>query len=208
MIGLFGGTFDPVHHGHLQPANEVMRAVGLSEIRFIPAYNPPHRPAPAASAADRLAMTRLAINDTPGFVVDDCEIQRKGQSYTYDTVVYVTRMYPANGFCLLIGSDAFLTLNSWHRWTELMDRINIIVMHRPGVALADNLPEWAQGHGCHSLSEFHETQSGRVWVQQVTPVDVSATNIRAALQNNHSVKDMLPASVEDYIRIHHLYNSA
>ena len=126
-IGLFGGTFDPLHYGHLRTAFELWQALKLSEVRFMPTGSPPHREQPHAPAQLRLEMVKAAVADQPAFVVDDREVRRTGVSYSVDTLTEVRAEYPQRSLCLLLGMDAFLGLPNWHRWRELLDLAHIIV---------------------------------------------------------------------------------
>ena len=118
-IGLFGGTFDPIHYGHLRTAFELWQALGLAEVRFMPTGSPPHRDQTHATAEHRLAMVRAAVAGQPAFVVDDREVRRSGVSYSVDTLTELRAEYPDRSLCLLLGMDAFLGLPNWHRWREL-----------------------------------------------------------------------------------------
>ena len=131
-IGLFGGTFDPIHYGHLRTAFELWQELRLAEVRFLPTGSPPHRDDPLASSELRLAMVRAAVADQPAFVVDDREIRRTGISYSVDTVTELRAEYPDRSLCLLLGMDAFLGLPNWHRWRDLLGLAHIVVAHRPG----------------------------------------------------------------------------
>jgi nicotinate-nucleotide adenylyltransferase len=131
-IGIFGGTFDPIHFGHLRTAFELLQALRLHEMRFMPAGNPPHREVTVASAPVRLAMVQAATQGQPGFVVDDREIRREGLSYSVDTMRTLRADFPDHSLCLIVGMDAFLGLPKWHQWRELLDLAHLVVAHRPG----------------------------------------------------------------------------
>jgi nicotinate-nucleotide adenylyltransferase len=205
MIGIFGGTFDPIHYGHLRPAQEVMQKLALAELRFIPAAQPPHRPAPQASATQRLAMVELAIRDLPGFRVDDQELRRGGLSFTVRTLESLRAELGKTPLCLLIGADQFRSLETWHRWQEIPDLAHLAVLNRPGTKL-DTLSSWAHGRVCADLQVLRETPAGRLAFLSVSPQDISATRIRAALARGESVQGQLPEAVLDYIRTNHIYD--
>src|SRR5262245_12412890 len=131
-LGLFGGTFDPIHYGHLRTAFELWQALGLAEVRFMPTGSPPHREQTHASAGHRLAMVKAAVAGQPAFTVDDREVRRSGVSYSVDTLAELRAEHPDRSLCLLLGMDAFLGLPNWHRWRELLDLAHIVVAHRPG----------------------------------------------------------------------------
>ncbi len=131
-IALLGGTFDPVHYGHLRFADDVRRALGLDEVRLLPARDPPHRAGPAATAADRLAMLRLAVAEFPGLAVEERELRRDGKSYTVLTLEELRHEDPQRPLWLLLGADAFLGLPTWHRWREVFALAHVVVVARPG----------------------------------------------------------------------------
>lgn len=206
MIGILGGTFDPPHYGHLRPARELMNALELSELRFIVAANPPHRAPPVASPADRLKMLQLAIAHEPGFVADDREIRRGGPSYTILMLETLRGELAGQPLCLIMGMDAFLGLESWHRWKELWGHAHIVVMPRPGWSVEQDLPVWAVPRLCRNVRELTQSLAGRLWIQPVTPQDISSTRIRAELARGASVADWLPPTVLQYINDNHIYS--
>lgn len=208
MIGIFGGTFDPVHFGHLRPALEVYQSLALDEIRLIPCGRPPHRSLPFARAEDRLAMLRLAIEGLAGFKVDDRELRRDGPSYMVDTLESI-KQETSQALCLILGMDAFANLATWDRWERLLSLANIAVMHRPGVTSEhlyqkDVLREVLQ-QGLVEASQLHEHASSAICFQSVTALDISATAIRHAMQHGESVRYLLPKAVYDYMQQRNLY---
>lgn len=206
MIGVFGGTFDPIHYGHLRPVAQVAATLSLPQVRFIPAAAPPHRAAPCASAAHRLRMVELAVADNAGFVVDDRELRRTGASYTVDTLASLRAEFAGVPFGLILGSDAFLGLPTWHRWQEILALAHLIVMLRPSAAPPE-IPAWARDRVVSEPLALRETAAGRVIMQAVTPVALSASEIRRRLAVGESVEGMLPSAVLEYIRINHLYQT-
>ncbi len=208
-IGLFGGTFDPVHYGHLLPVLEAAQALGLSEVRFVPAAQPPHRALPAASPNHRLNMLELALAERPdfaavGFRLDDRELRRGGPSYTVVTLESVRAEIGAQPLCLIMGVDAFLGLPGWHRWQELIQVAHLVVMQRPGWAVAA-LPAWATERLARDRRELEQGPAGRLWFQDVTPQDLSSTRIRERLAQGGSVRGLMPETVREYIERHGLY---
>ena len=131
-LGIFGGTFDPIHFGHLRTAFELLHVLRLGEMRFVPAGDPPHREPPRADAQLRLEFVREATGDQPGFLVDEREVRRQGPSYTVLTLTELRAEFPRTPLCLCVGMDAFLGLPQWHRWQELIGLAHIVVAHRPG----------------------------------------------------------------------------
>ncbi len=206
-LGLLGGTFDPVHYGHLRPAQEVLRALNLEEIRVIPAAHPPHRRTPLASAEHRLRMVELAAREFPGFRVDDREYRRGGPSYTVLTLESLRAEFGARPMCLLMGIDAFLEIETWHQWTRLPELAHLIVMQRPGWQLPEKLSAWAAPRVCREPRALAVAEAGCVYFQPVTPQDISATRLRAAIARGESAAGQLPPAVWDYIRINRLYSA-
>lgn len=203
-LGICGGTFDPIHYGHLRPLSELMAALELAELRYIPAGTPPHRPPPVASAEHRLAMTRLAVAGLPGVSVDDREVRRAGPSYTVLTLESLRTEIPQRPIWLILGLDAFLGLSSWHRWQALFDLAHVVVMSRPGWQ-AGELPAWARPHQIKALADLRERPGGGLVFQALRPHSISSTEIRARLARGESVQGLLPEAVIDYIYSKHIY---
>jgi nicotinate-nucleotide adenylyltransferase len=212
-LAILGGTFDPVHYGHLRLADDVRRALGVREVRLVPGGDPPHRDGPAASGRDRSAMLHLAVASHPGLVVDERELNRTGKSYTVLTLEELRAEHPVRPLWLLLGADAFRGLPSWHRWHELFDLAHIVVAERPGVDLRDELPpdlaaEWKKREIVDPAGLF-STPAGSIYVQHVSPQPISATGIRAQLaqgvNGNDELPQLLPAAVLTYIDQHRLY---
>lgn len=207
MIGILGGTFDPIHYGHLRPAQEVLRALGLAEVRIIPAANPPHRPPPVASAAQRLRMAELAVAEFPGLRVDDCELRRGGLSYTVLTLESLRGEFGARPLCLLLGLDAFEGIETWHRWQRLPELAHFIVMTRPGWTIPAQaaLPAWTRDRVTATADDLRRDSAGRIYFQAVTPQNISATRIREAIARGESVDGLVPPPVLEYLRANRIY---
>ncbi len=212
-VALLGGTFDPVHYGHLRFADDVRRALALPEVRLVPARDPPHREGPAASAADRLAMLRLGAAEFPGLAVDERELARAGKSYTVLTLEDLRREFPARPLLLLVGADAFRGLPTWHRWRELFALSHVVVVARPGVALEADLPaplaaEW-RTRRTTDPEALRSSPAGAIYEARVSPQPISATAIRAQLARGpagrRDVAGLLPPAVLTYIDQHRLY---
>ncbi len=211
MIGIYGGTFDPIHYGHLRTALEVKEAAGLDEIRFIPCRHPPHRQQPQASSAQRLRMLELALMQAePGFRIDARELHRDGPSYMVDTLSTLRSDVGDTPLCLILGLDAFRGLPAWHRWLRLFDLAHIIVMQRPRIE-----PEWPQAltrEVAHRLTtnplDLRQQAAGRVMTLDVVQLDISATRIRQMQTEARSARYLLPDAVLDYIHSEGLYAQA
>lgn len=190
-------------------AEELREKLGLEQVRFIPAALPPHRASPQINADYRAALAGLAIAGNPSFVLDMRELARSGPSYSFDTLTELRAELGAQAsLCLLLGSDAFLGLPTWHRWQELLDLAHIVVAHRPGATPAGMSPElhalW-QAHRTDAPADLHTAASGRILLQPITALDISASAIRAALSQGQSARYLLPEAVRAYIESHHLY---
>jgi nicotinate-nucleotide adenylyltransferase len=210
MIGVFGGTFDPIHFGHLRPALDVLQGLPLREIRFIPLRSAPHRAQPVATAAQRLAMVRLAVEDQPGLEVDERELARAGRSYTYDTLVSLrAELGPDLPICLLIGLDAFAELPTWYRWEEIAALAHLVVMRRPGAGEPGDpaLRGWMGPRLVSRPQDLARSPGGRVHLQDVTQLDICATAIRSQIAQGLSPRFLLPEGVLALIEREGLYRS-
>ncbi|HEU4708996.1 MAG TPA: nicotinate-nucleotide adenylyltransferase [Methylophilaceae bacterium] len=215
LLGILGGAFDPIHFGHLRMAQELADALSLAEVRFIPTASPPHRPQSSTPAADRLAMVDLAIDGNPLFRGDDLEIRRHAEqrqpSYTIDTLLSLEQeLGKDTALCLLMGGDAFLGLPAWHRWETLLQHCHIVVANRPNAVLqpaklSQPLKALWEKSGTHNVRDIAKEKAGRIFMQPITALDISATRIRKDLKLGKSPRYLLPDAVIDYISTHTLY---
>lgn len=206
-VAIFGGTFDPVHLGHLQSARELRQRLGVDELRMLPCHLPPHRDVPSRSSGQRLAMLKLACEGSE-LIVDDRELRRSGPSYSVETLREL-RAELGNEVSLswVMGTDAFCGLPTWHRWRELLALAHIIVMARPGESLPGEgeLAQLLERCGSGDPGVIREQACGAIVPISLTPYPIAATEIRELLKNGRPVDDLLPRSVVNYIRQHHLY---
>ena len=208
MIGVLGGTFDPVHFGHLRPALELLQRLPLEEVRFLPLRVAVHRPQPATGAAQRAAMLRAAVAGQPGFVVDQRELQRPGGSFTYDTLSSMREeLGAAVPICLLLGSDAFADFLSWHRPHGILELAHLVVMQRPGERAPGDeaLRAWSRPRECADAAELTARAHGGILFLEVTQLAISATGIRELVSRGLSPRYLLPDAVMEIIEREGLY---
>jgi nicotinate-nucleotide adenylyltransferase len=214
VLGLFGGTFDPLHVAHLRLGLEAREALGLAEVCFIPAGSPALRDAPCGAAVDRLAMVERALADMPGFSVDAGEVLNPaaGPSYTIETLERQRRLHgPRRPLVLLLGADAFARLEAWHRWRGLFDLAHIAVATRPGheikLGAGDTAldAEFAARRG--EAADLADAPAGRIVPFAITALEISATVIRRRLASGLSVRYLVPDAVLDYIDSHQIYRT-
>lgn len=200
-IGVFGGTFDPIHYGHLRTAFEMLQALRFEEVRFIPCGDPPHRGETFASATQRLEMVAVAVAGQSGFVVDNRELQRDGPSYSIDTLIGLREEFPERSLGLIVGMDAFLGLSRWHRWNEILDVAHIIVAHRPGWKAPDIGPlgDLLSECGTHRVDDLHGEIRGRVHIHAVTQLEISSTEIRELVEAGRDPRFLMPDAVREVI---------
>ncbi|MBN2679508.1 nicotinate-nucleotide adenylyltransferase [Acidithiobacillus montserratensis] len=207
---ILGGTFDPIHYGHLRAVEEVRQALKIAEVMLIPAGHPPHRKSPWAAAPHRLAMTRIAVAHHPRFTVSDREVHREGPSYTVDTLRSLRQERPDALLAMVIGMDAFLRFDTWRDWQEILDLTHLIVTGRPGwpaAELPEALRQTLYQRRCDDIQQLHQQSAGFIFFQTITALEISATSIRSLLANGQSPRFLLPDEVLDYIEREGLYQS-
>ena len=208
LIGIFGGTFDPVHFGHLRVALDVMEQLQLEQLRFIPLHQAVHREQPSATGAQRLQMLQTAIADQPGFVADDREIRRDAPSYSVHTLESLRQeLGQQQPLCLLLGADAYAAFLQWHKPMEIMQLAHLVVMQRPGHSLPDDrvLREFTQRRQATKRTQLQESAAGRVMLLPVTQLEISASDIRQRIQQGGSARYLLPEPVLEEIIEEQLY---
>lgn len=213
-IGILGGTFDPIHYGHLRLAEELAGTLRLDQVRLVPSGTPPHRAAPGVAAEHRLAMVELAAAGNARFQVDGREVRRAGPGYTFDTLAEL-RAEAGNTrpLALLVGADAFLEFATWHRWHEIFGLAHVAVAHRPGYPMerwAERMPQpLAREYTARFMQQplaIHLSPAGGIVVVPFTALDISATAVRDMLRAGASPRYLLPDTILDYIQIHRLYS--
>ncbi len=214
-IGIYGGTFDPIHYGHLRSCLELCESLKLDHVRFIPAFLPPHRDNPATEVMHRLEMVKKAIDSEASFVLDEREIQRGGPSYMVDTLRSLRQDFPDNPLCLLMGMDAFSGIESWSHWQKLLDYAHIIVTQRPDTDFhaldmwSDSLNHFYQKYKSQnnntSSQNIHNSLHSVIQLESVTQLSISATDIRKRLKNRQSIRFLTPEPVIRLIECYNLY---
>ena len=212
-IGVLGGTFDPIHFAHLRLAEEVAEAFMLNTVRLIPSANPPHRITPSAPAEDRLKMVELALDRAnKKLIPDGRELNRVGKSYMVDTLKQLRTEHPNASISLILGTDAFIELMTWHEWQQLFSLANIIVASRPNLPLSEletnlekKLASEYEARKRHDRDLLHSSKNGLIFTYEFTSLEVSGTSLRRRIQHKQSLKYLLPDNVINYIQNHNLY---
>jgi len=208
-IGIFGGTFDPIHDGHLRAALEILQKLQLKEVRFVPCKKPVHEKVSHAHTEERLAMVKSAIKDIPGLCIDDREILRETPSYMVTTLESLREELGKTPIFLILGVDAFAKLDSWHQWEKLIELSHIIVINRPGHALPQSgkVVDLMKQYQTNQAEELYHSPAGKILFLATTPLDISSTQIRNDISAGKNTTYLIPDEVYDYIRKHHLYLS-
>ncbi len=208
-IGLLGGTFDPIHNGHLHIARQAQKALKLHTIYFIPNKQSPQRPPSHTSAQHRRNMVALAVQEHPEFELDDSELSQPTPSYSLNTLKLLRQRYDQRPLYYLLGLDAFNHFNQWHKWQEIIDLTHVIVINRPHATLVQDA--WMQQllaqHETKKITDLQQCPGGLIFQLNITDSFVCATKIRQSLQKNRTTNPQLPEPVYQYILKHHLYSS-
>lgn len=209
-IGVFGGTFDPIHYGHMRTAHELLHALRLTEVRFLPCGLPPHREPAVATGEQRLAMVRAATLGERRFVVDDRELHRDGPSYSVDTLLALRAEYPHRSLCLMVGMDAFLGLPKWYQWRQLLQLAHLVVAHRPGWVAPDTGPlgELLADRGTEQVDDLHSARAGRIFIHAVTQLEISSSALREMIAQRQDPRYLMPDKVRDIIVETDCYSAA
>jgi nicotinate-nucleotide adenylyltransferase len=207
-IGILGGTFDPVHLGHLRLALELQESLTLTNVHIIPCFRPVHRKMPVASPAERFAMVENAIRNEPALVADDREIRRQNPSYMIDTIMEMRAEFPDHALCLLVGIDAFLGFTSWHRWKDILDEAHLIVAHRPQYQLPKTgiIAELLNAYLRDDSAYIHTHKAQGIILRPITQLEISASDIRKQFAMGRNPRYLLPDQVYDYIKQQGIYS--
>ena len=208
-IGILGGTFDPVHLGHVGLAEDVYRHCKMSEVRLIPLYTPPHREMPVASPEQRLNMLRLATVNSPGLIIDERELERKGVSYSVDTLRSLRLEDGEVPLCMVMGADAFLSFHNWKDWQEISSLAHLVVINRPGASINpgnEELADFYQNTYTENVKRLHQRPAGYTLVLQLPERHISSTFVRENIDKEKNVKKLLHEDVYCYIKREGLYH--
>jgi len=207
-IGILGGTFDPIHYGHIRLALEARKQINLDQVRLIPVNIPPHRTKPVASPAHRRVMIELAITDEPGLCIDLRELETDEISYTINTVKSLRQELVDDAIYLIIGRDAFNKINSWKNWQELLDYVHIIVASRPGEysnTISHELKHWIDKHQTNDVALLKSCISGYIYFIDIPKLDMSSSMIRQSCSKHKNIEGLLPPTTLNYIKEKQLY---
>lgn len=196
LLGILGGTFDPIHFGHLRPALDVKQALDLEQVRFLPNNVPPHREQPWLDTDSRKSLLEIALQDMPGFKLDCRELERAGKSYMVDTLASLRANFPDHHLCLILGMDAFAGLHQWYQWQRILEQCHIVVTDRPGFDWP-SAAELQALEACRTtdVNELKQAATGLILLQSVTQLDISASEIRKQLQAGLDIRYLLPEAV-------------
>ncbi|ABZ77778.1 nicotinate (nicotinamide) nucleotide adenylyltransferase [Shewanella halifaxensis HAW-EB4] len=210
-VGILGGTFDPIHFGHIRPAQEVKQQLNLDEVWLMPNHIPPHKQSTHVSCEDRLAMAQLVSDELPQFKVCDIEAKRDSPSYSAMTLAQLREIHPQHEFYFIMGMDSFLNISKWYEWQKLFSLCHIVVCKRPGWQLDSNDPIQTTLKPRRKLAtQATDGTAGNIFILNVAEQDISSTQVRQQLMQGHIPSAALPASIQDYIQHNRLYrgNSA
>ena len=215
MIGIFGGTFDPIHYGHIKPALSVKQALNLSQLRFIPNRVPPHRETPWLSSEQRLVLLKAALLDYPEIIVDERELNRSGPSYMVDTLKSLKQDFPDETLCLIIGMDAFYGISAWHQWRTVFDLCQLVVTMRPGFDrseisahmdsddyrfLEQKMSDDINILTGRDLPAQSAQEPGKILLQSVPQLAISSTQIRENVQDSEKISQWMPPQAYQKLR--------
>ena len=206
-IGFLGGTFDPIHFGHLRPALEIQQALNLQSLYLLPNYIAPHKQKTLATTAQRIEMVKLAIQDTPEIQINTQELLRSSPSYTIDTLKLLRQQYPDTPICFIMGMDSLINFDSWYQYQDILNYCHLVVSHRPGWDPTFN--EIVTGlltqHQTQDPALLHRSLAGCIYFQSTSQLAISSSQIRQLLATKQSINFLTPQSVCTYIKEQHCY---
>ena len=206
-LGLLGGTFDPIHFGHLRVALEAIEQLDLQKVHFIPCKHPVHKAAANASKEHRLAMLKLAIENEPQFMIDEQELWRESPSYIFETLQANRQLHPNTPLVLILGSDSFANITTWNNWENIPDIAHLAVIKRPNYTIDETANVYQALHTrfTEDKTTLHNSLSGNIIFISGTQLDIASTHIRHLIRNNQNPRFLTPNSVLEYIQLNSLY---
>ncbi len=205
MLGIFGGTFDPIHYGHLKPVQVVLQELGLSKVRFVPNRLPPHRGLPWLSTEQRVCLLEIALQAYPDFILDRRELNRDGPSYMVDTLKSLREDFPQETLCLIMGMDAFASFGHWFAWRTILQYCHLVVMQRPGIHVLPSMDDFLKKRLIQDKKRWQSQAGGKILIQSVPQLAISSTDIRHRLLHAgqtqvQAVATMMPAKVYQQLK--------
>lgn len=206
-IGFLGGSFDPIHNGHLLPAIEVAQALNLKQLLLMPNHIAPHKPGSHCNSQQRCEMVQLAVQPYPQLQVDQRELKRDTPSYTIETLKEIQAQYPDTPICFMMGMDSIINFDSWYQWQDILNYCHLVICARPGWKgeFNDTIQTLLSKHQTENANDLHQHLSGKIYFQPTTQYDISSTQIRHNIEQNIAVENLLPEAVNHYIKQHQLY---
>jgi len=208
-IAFLGGTFDPVHFGHLRPALEICEALSLKQLFFMPNHIAPHKAESHCNAQQRCEMVTLALRNQLRMDIDTRELNRHKPSYTIDTLKELKNQYPDTPLCFIMGMDSLISFDTWFQWQEILSYCHLVISHRPGweYQLNEQVQALVDTHQTTNKHDLHNNQVGKIYFQTTSQLAISSSEIRQLLNNDISIDYLLPEAVNDYIKQHQLYKN-
>jgi len=206
-IGFLGGSFDPIHNGHLLPAIEVAEQLQLQQLFLMPNHIAPHKAGSHCSAMQRVEMVKLAVQDVDTLAIDTRELNRDSASYTVETLKEIRVQYPNTPICFLMGMDSLINFDKWYQWQNILNYCHLVVCARPGWKgeFNDTVQDLLNHHQTQSVDELHQFQSGKIYFQKTVQFDISSTQIRHHIKHDLNIEGLLPQPIHHYIKRHKLY---
>lgn len=208
-IAFLGGTFDPIHLGHLRPALEIGEAISLKQLFFMPNHIAPHKSSSHCNPKQRCEMVELALHNQTRMDIDTRELNRHKPSYTIDTLKELKKEYPHTPICFIMGMDSLISFDTWFHWQEILSYCHLIISHRPGFECVFNeqIQTLVDAHQTTNKHDLHNLQMGKIYFQTTSQLAISSSEIRQLLNNDISIDYLVPEAVNDYIQEHQLYKN-